>query len=175
MKSCELSIEFTVEAHSDSLKKTKQNMKVGRNGNTTSLQLYRNRFQQILNSKNQNSEESVETKEFENSFFETTEQYDFKGTENIKEESCNPWNVKSLFEFRHFCCPECDFKTSSNISKNNCRQDFVDHVSTDHPWAISYLQIISDESVKNINLINLMIKKEPMDHNMSNFCLKKLI
>ena len=155
-----------MEADSDSLKKANQNMRVGRNGNTTDLQFYRNRFQQILNSKIPNSEESIETKEFDNSSFETIEEYDFKETEDIKEESCNPWNVKSLFEFSHFCCPECDFKTSSNTSKNNCRQDFVDHVSTDHPWAISYLQKISDASVKNITLCS-MIKEEPMDYKMS--------
>ena len=104
-----------------------------------------------------------ESKEFENSFFETTKEYDFKETE---EESCNPWNVKSLFNFSHFCCPECDFKTTSNISKNNCRQDFVDHVFTNHPWAISYLQKISDGSVKNITLCP-EIKEEPMDYEMS--------
>ena len=74
----------------------KQNMRVRRNGNTTNLQFYRNRFQQILNSKIPNSEESIEIMEFDNSFFETTEEYDFKETEDIKEESCNPWNVKSL-------------------------------------------------------------------------------
>ena len=168
MKSCELSIEFTMEADSNSLKKTKQNMRVGRNGSTTSLHLYRNRYQQILDSKIQNSEESVETKEFENSFFETTKQYDFKETKDIKEENCNPWNVKSLFEFRHFCCPECDFITSNNISKNNCRQDFVDHVSTNHPWAISYLQNISDKSVKNITLCT-KIKEEPLETIVENY------
>ena len=144
----------------------KQNIRVRRNGNTNNLQFYRNRFQHILNSKIPNTEESIEAKEFENSYFETIEEYDFKETEDIKEESCNPWNVKSLFEFSHFCCPECDFKTSSNISKNDFRQDFADHVSTDHPWAISYLKKISDESVKNITLCSI-IKKEPMDYKMS--------
>ena len=229
IKSCVFSIEFTMEADSDSLKKTNQNMRLGRDGNTTDLQFYRNRFQQILNSKIPNSNESIETtistehdskkteetvkipeskesiettkeynfKETANistipnskKSLETTKQYDFKETEdikdipdstesikiqeyglreteNIKEESCNPWSVKSLFEFSHFCCPECDFKTSSNISKNNCKQDFVDHVSTDHPWAISYLQKISDRSVKNITLC-AEIKEEPMDYKMS--------
>ena len=150
-----------MEADSD-----KQNMRVIRNGNASNLQFYRNRFQQILNSKIPNSEESIETKEFENSFFETTEEYDFKETEDIKEESCNPWNVKSFFEFGHFCCPECDFITSSNISKNNCSQDFIDHVSNDHPWAISYLQKISDGSVKNMTLCT-KVKEEPMDYEMS--------
>ena len=61
IKSCVFSIEFRMEADSDSLKKTKQNMRVGRKGNTNNLQFYRNRFQQILNSKIQNSEESIET------------------------------------------------------------------------------------------------------------------
>ena len=154
-----------MEADSNYLKKTKQSMRVGKNGNTT-LQIYGNRFQQVLNSEIQNSEESIETEEFENSFFETTEQYDFKETEDIKEESCNPWNVESLFEFSHFCCPECEFKTSSNISKNNCRQDFVDHVSINHPWALSYLQKISDKSVKNITLC-AEIKEEAMGYKMS--------
>ena len=49
-----------MEADSDSLKKANQNMRVGRNGNTTNLQFYWNRFQQILNSKIPNSEESIE-------------------------------------------------------------------------------------------------------------------
>ena len=58
----------------------KQNMRVRRNGNTNNLQFHRNRFQQILNSKIRNSEESIETKAFENSYFETTEEYNFKET-----------------------------------------------------------------------------------------------
>ena len=191
----------------------KQNMRVERNKNGTNLQYCRNRFQQILNSKIPNSNESIETtisKECDSikiedtvkipkskESIETTKKYDFKETEDtkeiqdstkfieiqeydfieteyIKEESCNPWNVKSLFEFSHFCCPECDFKTSSNISKNNCTQDFVDHVSTDHPWAISYLQkicdiswtLILDRSVKNKTLC-AEIKEEPLDYRMS--------
>ena len=59
-----------MEADSDFLKKTKQNMREGRNEYTTSLEFHLNRIQQIPNSKIQNSEESIVTKEFENSFFE---------------------------------------------------------------------------------------------------------
>ena len=37
----------------------------------------------------------------------------------------NPWNVSSLENFLHFCCPECDMK-----SKNS--QEFVKHANEDH-------------------------------------------
>ena len=63
--------------------------------------------------------------------------------ENIKEESGNPWNVSSLFQFSYFNCPECEFKTISDFTVFS-RQTFVDHVSGQHPWAMKCLQKISD-------------------------------
>ena len=55
----------------------------------------------------------------------TTHQY-------IKQESWNPWDVSSIFEFNYFCCPECDFSTKSDFKKESI-QDFVNHASSKHP------------------------------------------
>ena len=39
--------------------------------------------------------------------------------------STNPWIASSIFDFSHFCCPECDNKSQS-------KQDFVNHASNFH-------------------------------------------
>ena len=38
----------------------------------------------------------------------------------FEEKKFNPWDVKSLDEFRYYCCPECP---SKNVNKN----DFIKH------------------------------------------------
>ena len=84
----------------DSASVQKQNMRVERNEKGTNLQYCRNRFQQILNSKIPNSNESIETtisKECDSiktedtvkipkskESIETTKKYDFKETEDTK-------------------------------------------------------------------------------------------
>ena len=83
-------------------------------------------------------------------------------------EGNNPWDVCSLFEFNYFCCPECEFKTRS-YSIEQSAQDFVNHASSNHPWAVNFLQQISDGSIDNVILpkennssqIKVEIKQEP--------------
>ena len=80
------------------------------------------------------------------------------------EESMNPWNVFSLFEFSYFCCPECNFKIrSDNIEQS--AQDFVNHASHNHPWAVPYLQQINDGSLDDVifseeNNVNIKVEIE---------------
>ena len=49
-----------------------------------------------------------------------------KESKNPIQESNNPWDVDSIYDFNFFCCPECDGK-----SRN--KQDFIDHASANHP------------------------------------------
>ena len=44
----------------------------------------------------------------------------------------NPWEAASIYEFRYFCCPECD-------SKSHNKQEFVDHTFNYHSWVSSNL------------------------------------
>ena len=39
----------------------------------------------------------------------------------------NPWEATSIYEFRYFCCPECDCKSHN-------KQEFVDHTFNYHSW-----------------------------------------
>ena len=40
--------------------------------------------------------------------------------------SVNPlWLASSIYDFYHFCCPECDSKTQD-------KQEFVNHASANH-------------------------------------------
>ena len=39
----------------------------------------------------------------------------------------NPWEAASIYEFRYFCCPECDCKSHN-------KQEFVDHTFNYHSW-----------------------------------------
>ena len=87
---------------------------------------------------------------------------------SLEEPTNNPWDVCSLFEFNYFCCPECEFKTRS-YSIEQSAQDFVNHASHNHPWAVNFLQQISDGSIDNIILskendssqVKVEIKQEP--------------
>jgi len=70
----------------------------------------------------------------------------------------NPWAVSSIFDFNFFCCPECEIKSQS-------KQDFVDHISSYHTWALEILRFISDGSLDDIDFpsdgsIQLEVKKE---------------
>ena len=87
---------------------------------------------------------------------------------SLEEPMNNPWEVTSLFEFNYFFCPECEFKTrSDSIAKS--AQNFVNHASHSHPWAVSFLQQISDGSIDDITFHNendlsevkVEIKSEP--------------
>lgn len=57
--------------------------------------------------------------------------------------------MSSLFQFSYFLCPECDFQTVSDFTIHS-RQTFVDHVCSNHSWALKCLQNISDLSIENI-------------------------
>ena len=96
----------------------------------SNLELHQKKFNQIL-------EANVSNKFDPNEFLEvkenietpsdtvTTQQY-------IKQESWNPWDVSSIFEFNYFCCPECDFRIRSDFNTET-KQDFVNHASSKHP------------------------------------------
>ena len=57
----------------------------------------------------------------------------------------NPWDVKSLFQFQYFNCPECLFKVHE-------KQTFVDHAFDSHPESVKFLNILEDESMTGISL-----------------------
>ena len=53
------------------------------------------------------------------------------------EDKYNPWDVKSLEEFRYYCCPECP-------SKYVNKTDFIKHVVTVHPQSQSTIETLED-------------------------------
>ena len=53
------------------------------------------------------------------------------------EDKFNPWDVKSLEEFRCYCCPECP-------SKYVNKTDFIKHVVTTHPQSQSTIETLED-------------------------------
>ena len=57
----------------------------------------------------------------------------------------SPWDVKTLFQFQYFNCPECLFKVHE-------KQTFVDHAFDSHPESVKFLDIIEDESMTDISL-----------------------
>ena len=105
----------------------------------SNLELHQKKFNQIL-------EANVSNKFDPNEFLEvkenietpsdtvTTQQY----IKHIKQESWNPWDVSSIFEFNYFCCPECDFRIRSDFNAET-KQDFVNHASSKHP-RVSFIE-----------------------------------
>jgi len=81
----------------------------------------------------------------------------------------NPWEAASIYEFRYFCCPECDCKSHN-------KQEFVDHTYNYHSWALETLHQISDGSLDDIEFpndqhveIQIGIKKEYLTDEANHF------
>ena len=55
----------------------------------------------------------------------------------FEEKKFNPWDVKSLEEFRYYCCPSCP---SKNVDKTN----FIKHAVTTHPESQSTIEGLED-------------------------------
>ena len=55
----------------------------------------------------------------------------------FEEKKFNPWDVKSLEEFRYYCCPECP-------SKNVNKTDFISHALAAHPKSQSTIEVLED-------------------------------
>ena len=67
------------------------------------------------------------------------------------EEKYNPWDVKSLEEFRFYCCPSCP-------SKNVNETDFISHALAAHPESQSSIEVFKDAT-------NSIIKtEEPIEN-----------
>ena len=66
------------------------------------------------------------------------------------EDKYNPWDVKSLEEFRYYCCPECP-------SKNANKTDFIKHAVIAHPESQSTIERLEDNKA--------VIKTEDPDLN----------
>ena len=120
-----------MKCNSDSMEEAKKSVKEENSlPGESNLELHQKKFKQIL-------EANVSDKFDPNEFLEvkentetpsdtvTTQQY-------IKQESWNPWDVTSIFEFNYFCCPECDFRIRSDFNTET-KQDFVNHASSEHP------------------------------------------
>ena len=56
----------------------------------------------------------------------------------------NPWHIQSLYDLLFFVCPSCTYK-------NNSKQEFVEHASSEHPESINQLQNINDGSTSDVN------------------------
>ena len=54
------------------------------------------------------------------------------------EDKFHPWDVKSLEEFRFYCCPECP-------SKHVNKTDFIKHAVTEHQSIIEVLDVVNRE------------------------------
>ena len=55
----------------------------------------------------------------------------------------NPWDVKTVYNFQFFNCPECLFKVQE-------KQQFINHAFESHPESIGYLNSITDGSLADI-------------------------
>ena len=67
------------------------------------------------------------------------------------EDKYNPWDVKSLEEFRYYCCPECP-------SKNANKTDFIKHAVIAHTESQSAIERLEDNKA--------VIKTEEPDLNL---------
>ena len=73
----------------------------------------------------------------------------------FEEQKFNPWDVKSLEEFRLYCCPECPSKTANRV-------DFIKHAVTEHPHSQSTIERLEDNKTE--------IKKElSQDESIESF------
>ena len=68
-------------------------------------------------------------------------------------QSNNPWNVSSIFDFCHFCCPECDWKVTNT---HTGKQEFVNHASIYHT-SVRYKKV---NDIKDWSLAILLLKNK---------------
>ena len=57
----------------------------------------------------------------------------------------NPWDVKTLYQFQFFNCPECFFKVQE-------KQEFINHAYQSHPDCIDYLESVKDGSLTDVDI-----------------------
>ena len=97
------------------------------------------------------SQSSIEVfKDATNSIIKTEEPIENREVE--LEEKFNPWVVKSLEEFRYYCCPECPFKFVN-------KTDFIKHAMIAHPQSQSTIVDLEDNKTviktENTNSTNV--------------------
>ena len=71
------------------------------------------------------------------------------------ENKFQPWDVKSLEEFRYYCCPECPSKYAN-------KTDFIQHAVTSHPQSQFTIEVLEDNkaNIKSENVSNAAEKHE---------------
>ena len=81
------------------------------------------------------------------------------------EELSNPWDVKTLYQFQFFNCPECFYKVQE-------KQKFIDHAYQSHPDCIDYLESVKDGSLTDVDIPwtsdvkNCVVKLERLDETI---------
>ena len=71
----------------------------------------------------------------------------------------SPWDVRSLYDFQYFNCPECQFKVCE-------KQTFVDHAFDYHPDSVRYLDTIQDGSMVEVSIPwKIEVKEEATKNN----------
>ena len=75
------------------------------------------------------------------------------------EDKFHPWDVKSLEEFRNYCCPECPAKYVN-------KTDFIKHAVTAHPQSQSTIEDLEDNNEAIIKTENVFSSAtESTNHN----------
>ena len=79
----------------------------------------------------------------------------------------NPWDVKTVYNFQYFNCPECMFKVKE-------KQDFINHAFQSHPDSVEYLNSIKDGSLADIAVpwTNCQVLVEPISDYIEDVKLK---
>ena len=75
------------------------------------------------------------------------------------EDKYHPWDVKSLEEFRNYCCPECPAKYVN-------KTDFIKHAVSAHPQSQSTIEVSEDNNEAIIKTENVFSSAtESTNHN----------
>ena len=79
----------------------------------------------------------------------------------------NPWDVKTVYQFQFFNCPECLFKVQE-------KQEFINHAFESHPDSLEYLNSIKDGSLADIAVpwTNCQVLVEPITDILEDVKLK---
>ena len=72
------------------------------------------------------------------------------------EEKFNPWDVKSIEDFRFYCCPECS-------TRNVHRSDFIRHAVTFHPNSKIIIEKLEDNKDDVKPNVTKLTKTESID------------
>ena len=72
------------------------------------------------------------------------------------EEKFNPWDVKSIEDFRFYCCPECS-------TRNVHRSDFIRHAVTFHPNSKIIIEKLEDNKDDVKPIVTKLTKTESID------------